>query len=107
MNFVYGSFLTDVSKYFNLIDSEKSPNKKIFNVSEIFNTIRFLLKFNGGGKDVGVDDQMPLLNYAIIKTQPLRIYSNAKFMELYIGNEREKNNNVDDEYNKNSNSYIV
>jgi len=90
MNFVYGSFLTDVSKYFNLIDSEKSPNKKIFNVSEIFNTIRFLLKFNGGGKDVGVDDQMPLLNYAIIKTQPLRIYSNAKFMELYIGDRKSK-----------------
>lgn len=88
MNFVYGSFLSDVFKYFNLIDSEKSPNKKIFNVSEIFNSIRFLLKFNGGGKDVGVDDQMPLLNYAIIKAQPLRIYSNAKFMELYIGDRK-------------------
>ena len=90
MNFVYGSFLSDVFKYFNLIDSEKSPNKKIFNVSEIFNSIRFLLKFNGGGKDVGVDDQMPLLNYAIIKAQPLRIYSNAKFMELYIGDRKSK-----------------
>ena len=57
MNFVDGSFLSDVSKYFNLIDSEKSPNKKIFNVTEIFNSIRFLLEFNGEGKDFGVDDQ--------------------------------------------------
>jgi hypothetical protein len=90
MNFVFGSFLTDISKYINLIDSEKSPNKKIFNVSEIFNSIRFLLKFNGGGKDIGVDDQLPLLNYVIIKTAPLRIYSNAKFMELYIGERKSK-----------------
>ena len=90
MNFVYGSFLTDVSKYINLIDSEKSPNKKIFYLSEIFNSIKFLLKFNGGVKDFGVDDQMPLLNYVIIKTTPLRIYSNAKFMELYIGDKVNK-----------------
>ena len=90
LNLVFGSFLSDVANYFNLIDSEKSPNKKIFNVSAIFNSIRFLLKFNGGGKDVGVDDQMPLLNYAIIKLQPLRMYSNAKFMELYIGDRKNK-----------------
>lgn len=90
MNFVYGSFLSDVSKYVNLIDSEKSPNKKIFNVTEIFNSIRFLLEFNGGGKDIGVDDQIPLLNYAVLKAQPLRMYSNAKFMELYIGDKKNK-----------------
>jgi hypothetical protein len=90
MNFVYGSFFTDVSKYINLIDSEKSPNKKFVYLSEIFNSIKFLLKFNGGLKDFGVDDQMPLLNYAIIKTTPVRIYSNAKFMELYIGDRKSK-----------------
>ena len=90
MNFVYGSFFTDVSKYINLIDSEKSPNKKFFYLSEIFNSIKFLLKFNGGLKDFGVDDQMPLLNYAIIKATPVRIYSNAKFMELYIGDRKSK-----------------
>jgi hypothetical protein len=90
MNFVYGSFFTDVSKYINLIDSEKSPNKKFVYLSEIFNSIKFLLKFNGGLKDFGVDDQMPLLNYAILKTTPLRIYSNAKFMELYIGERKNK-----------------
>ena len=87
---VFGSFLTDVVKYFKLIDSEKSPRKKILNMSEIFNSIGFLLQFNGSGDDSGVDDQMPILNYAFIKAQPLRMYSNAKFMELYIGEKRNK-----------------
>ena len=87
---VYGSFLNDVFKYFNLIDTEKSPRKKILNMLEIFNSIGFLLQFNGLGKDAGVDDQMPILNYAFIKAQTLRIYSNAKFMELYIGEKKSK-----------------
>ena len=87
---VYGSFLTDSIKYFNLIDSEKSPRKKLLNMMELFESIKFLLKFNGEGKDMGVDDQMPILNYAFIKAQPLRIYSNAKYMELYIGDKKSK-----------------
>ena len=38
----------------------------------------------------GVDDQMPILNYALIKARPLRIYSNCKFMELFIGDRKYK-----------------
>ena len=88
---VFGSFLKDIDKYFNLIDSEKSPRKKIINISKIFNSIGFLLEFNGiSGPDSGVDDQIPILNYAFIKAQPLRIYSNAKFMELYIGEKKNR-----------------
>ena len=88
--FVFGSFLSDVINYFKLIDSEKSPKKKLLNLIEIFNSIGFLLKFNGTGNDAGVDDQMPILNYAFVKAQPLRMYSNAKFMELYIGEKKNK-----------------
>ena len=57
---------------------------------EIFKSIGFLLKFNNSGKDIGVDDQMPILNYIFIKARPLRMFSNAKFMELYIGNKKNK-----------------
>ena len=45
----------------------------------------------GGGVDVGVDDQMPILNYAFVKAQPLRMFSNARYMELYIGEKKNKN----------------
>ena len=87
---IFGSFLSDVIKYFKLIDIEKSPRKKILNVTEIFNSIGFLLKFNGSGNDTGVDDQLPILNYAFVKAQPLRMYSNVRLMELYIGEKKNK-----------------
>ena len=89
--YVFGSFLTDTSKYYNLIDNEKSPIKKALYLSEIFNSIELLMKFNGIGDDIGVDDQMPILNYATIKAAPFRMYSNAKFMELYSGDLKHQN----------------
>ena len=73
---------------------EKSPKKKFFNVNKIFNSVNILLtKFNGSNeKYVGIDDILPILSYAIIKAQPLRLYSNIKFLELYI-KEKEINYN--------------
>ena len=88
---IYGSYLNDALKYFNLIDSEKSPRKKILNMMEIYNSIGYLLQLNGIGKEAGVDEEMPILNYTFVKAQPTRIYSNAKFMEIYIGNMKSQN----------------
>ena len=84
-NYVFDSFLPGVIDYFKLIDKEKSPRKKILYMKEIFNSISKVVKFNGGDENTGVDDQMPILNYAFVKAQPIRIYSNSKLMELYIG----------------------
>ena len=82
--------LPDISKYFNLIRIEKSPRRKLNNLNKIFSSINRLLIFNSGKKDIGVDDQMPLLTYCFIKTKPVKIYSNFKFMELYIGEKKNK-----------------
>ena len=82
--------LPDISKYFNLIRREKSPRRKLINLNKIFSSINRLLIFNSGKKDIGVDDQMPLLTYCFIKTKPFKIYSNFKFMELYIGEKKNK-----------------
>ena len=91
-NFVYDSFLPDVIYYFKQIDIEKSPRKKLMNMSNVFKSITNLVEFNYGEEkiDVGVDDQMPILNYSFIKAQPERIYSNCRYMDLYIGDKRSK-----------------
>ena len=89
-NYVYGGFMNDVNNAFEMIDKERSPRKKLMYVTEIFNSIDCLLRFNGKGKEVGVDDQIPVLNYAFVKSQPLRMYSNVKYMELFIGNKKNK-----------------
>ena len=86
---VFGSFLKDVSKLFKLMDSEKSPRKKILNLKEIYNSIEILLKSNGV-RNAGVDDQLPILSYSIVKSSELRLYSNAEFMKLYIGEKKFK-----------------
>ena len=88
--FVFGSFEKDSMELFKLLDIEKSPRKKLMNLDGIFNSITFLLRFNGKGQDVGVYDQMPILNYAFIKAQALRMNSNVRFMELYIGESKSK-----------------
>ena len=89
---IFGSFLKDVSVLFNNIDTEKSPSKKLSNLDEIFNSIGFLLRFNK--QDIsqkGVDDQVPILTYALVQSQPLKIYSNSQFMELYNGKKSKGN----------------
>lgn len=88
--FVFGSFENDVLEYFKLLDADKSPRKKLIDMDGVFNSIGFLLRFNGKGPDTGVDDQIPILNYAFIKAQALRMSSNVKFMELYIGDKKSK-----------------
>ena len=84
-NYTIETFLPDVMEFFKKIEKEKSPRKKIMNMKEIFNSIYKVVKFNGG-KDTGVDDSLPILNYAFIKARPMRIFSDSRYMELYIGN---------------------
>ena len=91
-NYVYDSFLPDVIRNFGLLYKEKSPRKKIISMSNIFHSISNLVKFNNEGTDyLGVDDQMPILNYSLVKAQPMRIYSICRFIDLYIGDLKSKN----------------
>ena len=73
---------------FAKIDQEKSPRKKLENMINIFTSIENVVKFNGENKDLGVDDQLPILNYAFIKANPFPIYTNCKFMELFLGQKK-------------------
>ena len=90
-NYVYDSFLPDAINNFELLYSEKSPRRKFLCMSNIFNSISNLVRFNNDGNDqIGVDDFMPILNYTLIKAQPKWMYSICKFMEIYIGDLKKK-----------------
>ena len=54
----------------------------IFSFALAINT---LLEFNEDKINIGVDNQMPLLNYVFIKAKPKNIFTNCEFMELYSG----------------------
>jgi len=84
INYNFELVLPDITRYFNSIDIEKSPRKKINNMVNILSSINKLLTFQNQSL-IGVDDQMPLLNYIFIKAKPKRIFTNIEFMELYMG----------------------
>ena len=89
-NFDFDLVLPDINKYFKLIRTEKSPRKKLINLDNIFSSINRLLIFSSGATKIGVDDQIPLLTYCFIKARPMMIYTNCKFMDLYIGEKKNK-----------------
>ena len=92
-NLVFDSFLPEVINYFKEIDIQKSPRQKINYMSKIFQSISNVVKFSGGG-EIGIDDIMPILNYAFIKAKPKHIYSNCNYMELFIGEKRNREEGI-------------
>ena len=77
--------LPDIINFFEGFDKEKSPRKKIINMNNIFTLTDKLIKFSTNNNILGVDDQMPLINYLFIKARPKKTFTNIKFMETYMG----------------------
>ena len=94
-NYIFDAFLPDVIKNINDLENEKSPRKKILILSEIFSLISKVIIFNGGNSNLGVDDQIPILNYCIIKAKPNHISSNTKFIQLYRNSLIDKGNDIE------------
>ena len=91
-NYIFDAFLPEVIEKFHNLESEQSPRKKIIILNSIFDSITKVVQFNGGDISLGVDDQMPILNYCFIKAQPNKICSNLKFIELYRNSLIDKGN---------------
>ena len=89
INYVFDSFLPDVIQYFKEIEKQKSPRKKLYYMSKIFKSISNMVKFSGG-KEVGTDDSQDILNFALIKAKPSHIYSDCKYMDLFLGDKKLK-----------------
>jgi len=80
---IYNSFLPDVIKYIKLIIKEKSPRKKLENMSNVFKAIQRVIEFNGGKGLLGIDDFIPILTFSLMKAQPYRLNSTIKYAILY------------------------
>ena len=90
LHYDFDFVLPDINKYVCQIRDEKSPRKKIISLNNIFNSINKLLIFTKGDVPIGVDDQMPLITYCLIKARPYGIFTDLNFMQLYIGNKKNK-----------------
>ena len=58
-------------------------------IREICKCIYNLGTFNGD-KIEGAEDEIPLLNYTFIKANPKNIYSNSKYIQLFLGDKENK-----------------
>ena len=88
-NFIYESFLPDLSNYLLSIEKEKSVRKKLNNLKAIFQCMNYLGKLNGE-KQFDLDEQIRILNYVFIKAKPSQIWANTKYMELFLGNKKDQ-----------------
>ena len=88
-NYIFDSYLPDAISCFRNIDIEKSPRKKLLYIREICKCIYNLGTFNGD-KIEGAEDEIPLLNYTFIKANPKNIYSNSKYIQLFLGDKENK-----------------
>ena len=83
-DYLFGCFIPDVKKYYNLLEAQRCPRKKIFYMEEIFKSISNLSKFNDN-KIEGIDGELPVLDYSLIKIMPQRIRTNCEYIKLFLG----------------------
>ena len=92
-NYIYSNFIEDVGKCFEKIDKGKCPTKKFEYMENIFKCIYNLNAFNGDEIE-GIDGEIQILNYALIKSKPKNINSNCEFMRLFLGNRKGKREDI-------------
>ena len=91
--YIFDSFLPDIIFDFNQIDKNKSPRLKISYIKDIFKCINKVEEFSGEDvNNIGIDDQIPILVYAFIKSQPNNIETNCNFIDLFIEQDGEEDN---------------
>ena len=85
--------LSDISRdfhyYITRLQEKKSPFEKFEYLSKIFKLINKSAKFHGHELK-GNDDTMPILLYLVLKEKPLKLYSNCKYMELFLLDKKNK-----------------
>ena len=85
----FKNFINDITNIFEKIEKEKCPRKKFACIEEIFKCISNLNTFNRL-KSEGIDDEIPILHFGLIKAKPQRISSNCEYLRLFLGNKKGK-----------------
>jgi hypothetical protein len=68
------------------LDIEKSPNSKLNIIKQVFQIIKNIIIYSIEDIFLGNNNNLPIFSYILIKAKLKRLYSNIKFLELYLGN---------------------
>lgn len=84
----FDEFLPKINHLFKKLETIKIPSKKCEIMNEIDKIIYLNILLNDPENfDINIDEKLPFFLYAIIKTKPLRIFSQIKFIDLFIDEE--------------------
>ena len=86
-NYTFDNFLPETKELLLKLDNEKSPIGKMDCLINLSYKIKNIIQFNNGNDIVGVDDSLPIFQYAVIKAQPNKFSSNFKYMNMYMNKE--------------------
>ena len=84
----------DFHRYINQIQEKKSPIVKFKSLSNIFKLLNDSARFYGYELE-GTDDTLNVLFYLLIKEQPVRLYSNCKYMDLFLLDKKGKKEDIE------------
>ena len=80
----YDLFLDEINQYFNQLEIEKSPRRKMLQINKISETITKIIEFNEeDNSKTGADDIMPIFLYLFVRAQPKKIYSDIEYIQLF------------------------
>ena len=95
---MFGNFFEKIKSFINLIVTEKSINKKFSNLIKIFDSMQSLFTLNKIG-ETGVDDEISVITYLLIKSPQINLFSNIIFMNLYI-RPKDKTSDISQKFNE-------
>ena len=89
-NMINEKLLESAMEYINDMDKKLTPLDKIKTFGKAFQILQNSMKFSSGKSDLGIDDILPWVIYAIIKSKPKKINTNYNFCKNYINPDLDK-----------------
>ena len=86
-NYSFDNFLPETKEILQKVNDEKSPLQKLDCFLKLTNKIHDIIVFNNGNEVIGVEDSLPIFQFAVIKSQPSKYISNFKYMSMYLNKE--------------------
>ena len=80
-------FLSESKEILYKINKEKSPLQKLNCFIVLSNKIQEMIKFHTGDEVITIEDTIPILEYAIIKSQLFKFNTNLKYINMFLNKE--------------------
>ena len=79
------TFFSEPISLIQKFEKSKSPISKMKMLQKTFQSIQNIIKFNLKELYLGTNQIIPIFVYILIKSKPKRLWSNLKYIQLYLG----------------------